>query len=134
MSTTDQERENIDRVRRGFDAFAKGDMATLTELFEERALWHAEPTGILKGDYHGREAILAFFGQLHQETAGTVRSTPATMAASGDKVFVETEVSGERAGRSLRARQVLVFTLGGGSVREVQVFSGDYSATQVFWA
>jgi uncharacterized protein len=134
MSNSDQERENIDRVRRGFEAFATGDMATLSELFEERALWHEEPTGVLTGDYHGRDAILGFFGQLHQETAGTLRVTPATMAASGDKVFVQVEASGERAGRSLRARQVLVFTLGGGRVREVQMFTADFLATQAFWS
>ena len=124
----------MDLVRRGFEAFGKGDMATLTELFEERALWHEEPAGVLTGDYHGRDAILGFFGQLHQESAGTFRPTITTIAAAGDKVFVETEARGERAGRSLRARQVLVFTLGGGRVHEVHLFNADYSAIQAFWS
>jgi len=134
VSTTDAGRENIANIRRGFEAFAAGDMAALSELFEENAVWHGERTGILEGDYHGRDAIFAVFGQLHQETAGTFRSTPIDMAASGDKVFVQTEVTGERRGRSLRVGQVLIFTLAGGRVREVQIFNDDYSTSQAFWA
>jgi uncharacterized protein len=134
MSTIDVEKDNIGLVRDGFRAFAAGDMAALAGLFDANAAWHSQPTGILKGEYQGRDAIFAMFGQLHQETSGTFRSTPIAMAATDDKVFVQTETMGERHGRSLRGGEVLVFTIADGRVREVRLFLKDYSATQTFWA
>jgi ketosteroid isomerase-like protein len=128
------ELENIDRVRRGFEAFAASDMATLTELFEANAEWRAEPTGILTGTYDGRDAIFAMFAQVGRETAGSFRSIPTTMAASDDKVFVQCDVAGDRQGRKLNAAQVLVFTLVDGRVREVRLYQGDTKQSAAFWA
>jgi ketosteroid isomerase-like protein len=134
VSIIDLEKDNIGLVRDGFRAFAAGDMAALGGLFDANAAWHSQPTGILIGEYQGRDAIFAMFGKLHQETAGTFRSTPIAMAATGDKVFVQTETTGERHGRSLRGGEVLVFTVADGRVREVRIFTGDYAALQTFWA
>ncbi len=89
MTSTDAEVDNIDRVKKGFEAFAASDMASLSELFDADARWRGDPTGILAGNYDGRDAIFAMFAQVGQETAGTFRSIPSTMAASGDKVFRE---------------------------------------------
>jgi uncharacterized protein len=134
MTTTDIGTSNIELVRKGFEAFAAGNMAALGELFDANATWHSIKVGVIGGDYRGRDAIFAMFGQIHQETAGTFRSTPGTMAASGDKVFVQTEVSGERKGRKLKDAEVIVFTLAGGRVREVHLYNQDYPAALAFWS
>ena len=102
MTSTHAEIDNIDRVKKGFEAFAASDMATLSALFDADARWRSEPTGILAGNYDGRDAIFAMFAQVGQETAGTFRSIPSTMAASGDKVFVQCDVTGDRKGRKGR--------------------------------
>ena len=133
MTATETERNNIESIERGFKAFAAGDMVALSELFEESVLWHSQPAGVLPGEYRGRDATFTMFGQLHEMTGGTFRSTPVAMAASGHKVFVQTEATGERSGRSLRASQVLIFTLSGGRVSEVQLFSGNHAAEDAFW-
>jgi uncharacterized protein len=134
MSTTEIERDNIGLVRQGFESFAAGNMAALSELFDANAVWHSAPAGILKGDYHGRDAIFAMFGQLHQETAGTFHSKPITMAASGDKVFVQTKAASERRGRSLDTDEVLIFKLANDRVTEVRLYYADYSGAATFWA
>lgn len=121
-------------MSKGFKAFAAGDMAALGELFDANATWHSARAGILSGDYRGRDAIFAMFAQLHKETAGTFRSTPGAMAASSDKVFVQTEVSGERNGRKLKDAEVVVFTLAGGRVREVHLYNENYPAALEFWS
>ncbi len=133
MTTTDVGTNNMELVRKGFEAFAAGNMAALGELFDSNATWHSAAAGILAGDYRGRDTIFAMFGQLHKETAGTFRSTPVAMAASGDKVFVQTEVSGERKGRKLKDAEVIVFTLAGGHVREVHLYNENYPAALEFW-
>lgn len=134
MTSTQAEIDNIERVQKGFGAFAASDMATLSELFDTNAVWRSEPTGILAGTYEGRDAIFAMFAQVGQETAGTFRSIPSTMAASGDKVFVLCNVSGDRKGRKLQSDEVLVFTLAGGRVREVRLYQAEPAQGAAFWA
>jgi ketosteroid isomerase-like protein len=134
MTTTQVEQTNTELIRRGFTAFAAGDMATLAELFEANATWHAAPVGILSGSYNDRDAIFSSFAQLQKETAGTFRSNPVAMAASGDKVFVQAVVSGERKGRKLQDDEILVFTIANNRVREVHLYPGNYPASAAFWA
>jgi uncharacterized protein len=133
MTSTHVEQDNITLVRQGFEAFAAADMAKLSQLFDTKAIWRAEPTGVLSGSHDGRDAIFGMFAQLHQETGGTFRSVPITMAASGDKVFVQCEVTGDRKGRKLRDNEVIVFTLGDGKVREVHLYQGNHAVVAAFW-
>jgi ketosteroid isomerase-like protein len=134
MTSTHAEIDNIDRVKKGFEAFATSDMATLSELFDADARWRGDPTGILAGNYDGRDAIFAMFAQVGQETAGTFRSMPSTMAASGDKVFVQCDVTGDRKDRKLKSGEVLIFTLAGGRVREVRLDQAEHAQNAAFWA
>ena len=66
--------ENAAIIRRGYEAFNSGDMNTLTELFDESAVWHTPGRSSLAGDHEGREATFAYFGRLGQETGGTLRA------------------------------------------------------------
>jgi ketosteroid isomerase-like protein len=133
MPTTD-EQENIALVRRGFEAFGAQDMATLTELFADDATWRSAPTGVLGGDRIGRNDIFTMFGTLGQETRGDFKVVPHTFAASGDQVFVSATATGTRNGKTLESDEVLVFTLAGGQVRNVQFFMHDHAANAAFWA
>ncbi len=90
--------------------------------------------GYLREITDGRDAIFAMFAQVGQETAGTFRSIPSTIAASGDKVFVQCDVTGDRKGRKLKAGEVLIFTLGSGRVREVRLYQADPAQIAAFWA
>jgi uncharacterized protein len=134
MTSTQVELDNIDRIRKGFEAFAASDIATLSELFDANAVWRAEPTGILAGDYDGRDAIFAMFMQMAQETTGTFRAVPTAMAASSDKVFVQVNATGERQGSTLNAGEVLVFTLADGRIREVRLYQENPSQNAEFWS
>jgi ketosteroid isomerase-like protein len=128
------ETQNIAVVRRGYEAFAKGDIETLKALFTADANWHALRVGILPGNYLGAQAILGFFGQLARETEGTMRVEPVTMAASGDSVFVFQRITGTRKGKTLDTQAVLFFTVANGVVTEVKEFPADYPAYSHFWS
>ncbi len=121
-------------IKRGFDAFAVGDIPTLSELFHDDASWTGQPSGILTNDYRGRDAILGFFGTLMQETGGTYTTAPTVFAASGDKVFVETRVRGSRKGRSIDAKYVFLFDVVNGRVRTVEEYASAVAETSAFWA
>jgi uncharacterized protein len=127
------ETQNIAVVRRGYEAFAKGDIETLKTLISASANWHAVGTGVLQGHYRGVQAILEFFGQLAHETDGTVRVEPQTIAASGDHVFVLERVTGKRKGKTQDTKAVLVFKLDNGVVTEMTEFQFDHPAVAQFW-
>ena len=133
MTASQSEHENLALVRRGFDAFAAGDMPTLTELIAVGAVWDFVATGVLAGNYRGRDQILAWFGQLHQETNGTFRSTPTAFAATEDRVFVQAVVTGARKGKSLKSDQVLVISIAGGKIVGVEEYFHDYAVYAAFW-
>ena len=128
------ETQNIAVVRRGYEAFGKGDIETLKTLFSTNANWHALGTGVLQGNYRGAQAILQSFGQLAHETDGTVRVEPQTMAASGDHVFALHRITGKRKGKTHDTQAVLVFRLDKGVVTEVTEFQFDHPAAAQFWS
>ncbi|MGH3216822.1 MAG: hypothetical protein ACRDN1_17320 [Trebonia sp.] len=49
------EHPNVARIRDGYAAFAKGDFATLNELFAEDLAWHVGGRNQLAKDYRGRD-------------------------------------------------------------------------------
>jgi ketosteroid isomerase-like protein len=64
---------NEELVRKGFDAFSKGDVDTLRALFAQDAVWHAPGRSPLSGDHRGVDAILGFFAQTMELTGGSFR-------------------------------------------------------------
>ena len=50
---------NAATIRRRYQAFNSGDMNTLTEIFDENAVWHATGRSPLADDYQGRDATFA---------------------------------------------------------------------------
>jgi uncharacterized protein len=132
--TAGTEAQNIEVMRRGYEAFAKGDIETLKTLFSAHANWNQTETGVLPGNYRGAQAILEYFGQLAHESQGSLRVEPQTMAASGDHVFVLERVTGTRNGKTLDTTDVLVFKLNNGVVTEVTNFPSNHRADVQFWS
>jgi uncharacterized protein len=128
------EAQNIAVVRRGFEAFANGDIGALKTIFSANASWHAGPAGVLRGSYQGAQAILEFFGQIAHESNGTMRVEPLTMAASGDHVFVLERITGKRNGKAQDTKSVLVLKLDKGVVTQATDFPFDHPAAAQFWS
>jgi len=94
--------EDVALVRRGYEAFNTGDMDTLTELFEEGSSWHTPGRSSLAGDHEGRDATLAYFGQLGGQTGGTFRAELQHLAGDGDGCVIAIHHnSGERDSKRL---------------------------------
>ena len=52
-----------------YDAFNAADIDTLTELFDEDVVWHLPGRSSMADDYQGRDATLAYFGQIGERDA-----------------------------------------------------------------
>jgi ketosteroid isomerase-like protein len=44
--------ENVAIMQRAYDAFNSADLNTLTELFDESAVWHLPGRSSMANDYH----------------------------------------------------------------------------------
>src|SRR5436189_5625090 len=91
--------QNVAVMRRAYDAFNTGDVETLTELFDEIAVWHLPGRSSFANDYQGREATLAYFGQLAQETGGTFRAELQHLTADDEGRVVGIQLSTADRGR-----------------------------------
>jgi len=126
---------NEDLVRRGYAAFASGDMATLDALFADDIVWHVGGRGALSGDYAGKAAVLGYFGQLGQETGGTFRIEIHDVLANDEHAVALTTASAERQGKSLpESPGVQVFHVRDGRVTESWFHSGDQYASDEFFS
>ena len=127
--------ENAALIRRGYEAFNAGDMDTLTEMFDENAVWHTPGRSSLAGDHHGRDATFAYFGQLGQGTGGTFRAElQHVLADDEDHVVGIHHNSGERDGKQLSVDTILVFELKDGRITKGSEHFSDLYAWDEFWS
>jgi uncharacterized protein len=125
---------NEELVRRAFDAFAKGDVDTLRELTDQDAIWHTPGRNLLSGDYRGVDAILGFFARIAELTGGTFRAELHDVAASDEHAVAIYVSRGEREGRTLENRTVLVSHVGNGKFTETWIMSDNQYAADEFFS
>jgi uncharacterized protein len=127
--------ENVAIMRRAYEAFNKGDLETLTEIFDESAVWHLPGRSSMATDYESSEAILAYFGRLGQETGGTFRAELDDLFADGgDRVIGIQRSTGERNGKRLDVGNCIVFELKDGRITDGREHFHDLYAWDEFWS
>jgi ketosteroid isomerase-like protein len=126
--------ENVELIRRGYEAFDAGDMATLSELFAEDAVWHSAGNGALSGTKQGREAILAYFGELATRSDGTFKVTLQEIIGGDNHIVGLQHNHAETNGKTLDTDGALAFQIRGGKISEGREFYDDTSQGDAFWA
>ena len=124
---------NEDLVRRGYQAFAEADMATLNELFADDIVWHAPGRNQLAGTYRGKDEVFANFMKVAELTGGTFKLDIHTVLADDEHVAVLARVTGEREGKTLDDNSVQIFHIRDGKVTEQWLYPGDAYAGDEFW-
>ena len=127
------EHPNAVLCRKGFAAFAGGDMATLNELFADDIVWHSSGRSFLAGDFVGKEAVFGNFARLAQET-DSFKQEIHTILADDEHAIALVTATPSRAGRTAAMRQHITFHIAGGKVQEVWLSSFDQYAADEFWA
>lgn len=127
--------ENVEIMRRAYEAFNQADMDTLTEVFDEDMVWHLPGRSAFANDYKGREATLAYFGQLGQQTGGTFRANLEHLLTDGENLVIGIQrSSGERDGKHLDVGNCIVFELKDGRVIDGREHFHDLYAWDEFWS
>ena len=125
---------NVDLLRKGYDAFARGDMDTLRGLFAEDIVWHVPGNNIISGDYEGHDAVFGFFGKLMEETGGNFRQEIHDILANDTHGVVLVDAHAERAGKTFETHSVHVLHVDNGQVTEFWNFIEDTSKSDEFWS
>ena len=92
---------NIELVRSGYAAFSTRDIATLQGLFAEDAVCNYPGSEVLSGPKKGRDAILAFFGEIMVRSNGTFAVSVVDIAGNEERVFTYQHTDAEREGKLL---------------------------------
>ncbi|HKU31530.1 nuclear transport factor 2 family protein [Arthrobacter sp. NyZ413] len=125
--------ENVELVRRGYEAFNSGDLATLSELFAEDAVWYVAGSGVLSGTKQGRDAILAYFGELATRSQGSFKATVHDVVGGEDHTIAIQQTHAEANGKTLDLGTAISFVLREGKVVEGKEFFEDTAIADSFW-
>lgn len=93
-SAPDLAARNEALLRQGYDAFARGDMATVMDLMDDHILWYSPDSVRFGGTYAGKAGVGEFFGHLPENFA-ELSVEPATFVSAGDHVVVQGRLRGK---------------------------------------
>ena len=131
---SEHEHPNVTLVRRGYQAFAEGDMAWIAQNVPPDVVWHVPGDNVQSGDKVGLDATLAFFGDTMQLTGGTFRFDVHDVVGGDDHVVALATLTGSRPdGRTLSTRGVQVYHVGDGKAVESWSYNEDQSVVDAFF-
>jgi ketosteroid isomerase-like protein len=125
---------NADLLRRGYEAFAKGDIPTALGVFADDITWHVPGRSPLSGDYKGHSEVLGFFAKCMELSVGTLRIDIDQILCEGDRAVVLCTVSAERSGQAWSSPEVHVWRLHNGKAAQFHEFQGDQQTEDEFWS
>src|SRR5262245_22321121 len=126
---------NEDLVRRGYQAFADGDMETLSSMFAPDAVHVATGNSPVSGEYRGVDAILGYYGTLFELSDGTFAAELQSVRSEGDDTVVATHRDkGQRGGKTLDQDEELTFTISNGKFTRLVENHSDQAEYDSFWS
>ncbi|CAL9427452.1 putative protein [Streptomyces sp. enrichment culture] len=121
-------------VRRGYEAFGKGDMQALGALMTADVIHHVPGSNPLSGHHKGREAVLDLYRRIGEETGGTARVEVHSVLVDGrGHVMAVHTFYGDRGDRGLEVQQGLFFTIVGGKITDIDECTQDIDEEDAFW-
>jgi ketosteroid isomerase-like protein len=124
--------EDVELVRKGYDAFIAADIEWLNQHLHENVVWHVPGHNLLSGDYKGRDPVLAFFAKSVQ--IALPEFNIHDVVASDDHVVALLNIVWRRndSGATHEDRTVQIFHIAGGQALEVWTMSQDQPGLDQF--
>src|ERR1700737_4508865 len=92
-----EQEQNVEVIKKGYDAFAAGDIEKVMSLFDDNIEWVQPGESAISGTYHGKGELGQFLARL-AEKSPTVKLN--RLIADGDTVVALTDVAvGEERGQ-----------------------------------
>lgn len=116
--------DNTDVVKKGYDAFAKGDLDTIRSIWSDDIDWQGPEYDPLPdaGHLHGTDAVFEMFGRL-AEHWDDFSVTPDEFVDDGDTVITLGHVEGQAksSGEQVKVPFAHVWRMSGGKVERAQI-------------
>ncbi|HEU5083878.1 MAG TPA: nuclear transport factor 2 family protein [Acidimicrobiales bacterium] len=118
--------QNRETVRRGYEAFGRGDMDALLSLYNDDAVHVVPGSSPLSGAHKGKESVAELYAALFERSGGTFRvQLDHVLSDGGDRVVSIHTASLEKDGEAFTQTEALLFTFRNGKVAEIQDFFAD---------
>ena len=117
--------QNADLLRRGYAAFAEGDLQGAMQFFADDIRWQGPRAGGLpdSGSFHGKDEVAWMFKQLAQTFGEDMRVVPDEFIQDGDTIVVLGHLEASPGGMPLKVPWVHVWRFDGGSAARVQTLT-----------
>jgi ketosteroid isomerase-like protein len=135
MSSETDTLTRVERFRRGYENFGKGDLEAIREDFAPTIVWHVGGHSPLTGDYRGIDEVFGLFGRIFTETGGTLKNEVHDILANDTHGVAMVKQSAQRNGKSLEGNAVhIVHYDGQGRITESWFFPEMAAETDEFWS
>ena len=114
--------ENLDALKRGYEAFNTGDAEVLAGIYEDDVRWEGPNTqGVpMSGVYEGKDAVLGALASIANDFE-EFHVSPDEMIEQGDTIVVLSHIEGRtKAGNTLKTPGVEIWRMSGGRANRVQ--------------
>ena len=123
---------NEELLRRGKEAFLRGDVDTVKELLADNFVLHTSGRGQFDREYRGRDAFFGYIRKVGELSGGTYRQELHDVAATDEHAIALVIVHAERHGRAIEYRSAEVFHVRDGLATEAW-FMND-TPDDEFWS
>ncbi|MEU3844158.1 nuclear transport factor 2 family protein [Streptomyces sp. NPDC028635] len=121
-------------VRRGYEAFVRGDMDTLREIMTADCTHHVPGSHPMAGDFKGQDAVIQMYGRLFEETGGSLNVDLRQIFVDGRGHAVALQhITAERNGKRLDEDGTIVFRVVGDKITDLDQCSADIDKDNDFW-
>jgi len=120
-------------IRRGYDAFQRGDMDTINEIFADDIEWTIPGRSQLAGVRKGKAEVFDFLGQLMERSGGTFSLEVSDVLGNDDHVVAITRESAGDASKGFSVRGVHVWTVKDGHAASFEGLTDDPYAEDDYW-
>jgi len=121
-------------IARAYDAFGRGDIPAVLDVFAPDITWHVPGRSPISGDYKGHDEVLGHFAKFMELCGGTLRLDVDEVACDGGRVYVYCTVSAERYGQAWSSPEIHVWRVVAGRAVEFREFQGDQQTEDEFWS
>jgi ketosteroid isomerase-like protein len=125
-------RENVELVRRFYEAWNGGDLDLVVAGFAPEIEWHGHPRLPEPGPYRGPEQVERWMEQF-REAWGELSAEPVELLDAGDSVVALVHMTGRGRGSGVEVRggvDVHVLTLGPDGVTFFAIYPADLAANR----
>ena len=129
------EHEHAALVRKGYEAFTRGDMDTLRGLLSADCTHHVPGSHLLSGDFKGQDAVIDMYGRLFEETGGSLRVELRNILVDGRGHAVAVHrITADRKGKHWDDTGAIVFRIVGDKATDLDECVEDIDKADDFWS